>query len=344
MVPLKDFYHELLRRLENGEEVAVASIARRIGSAPRNQGTRCAVLKDGTILGTIGGGLLEARTQDEAKTVLATGKPFYLKMRMDSKDLAASGMICGGSVDILIAPWGESEKAVAKELIDLYDSNGRGVLLTLWDEETGTSEVSLLTEETVFEGRYPGLEALKACREALNFGNPVLSTSEGKKLLADPIEREKSPLVIFGAGHVGKALSTVASFAGFSVTLVDDREDFADPALLPHAAAVLCAPFEEAFSKLKIDETTFIVICTRGHLGDAVCAVEAMNSPSPYVGMIGSKRKKSMVLKRLLEAGISEEKIRDVLRTPVGLEINAETPEEIAVSIVAEMIGVKRSG
>lgn len=339
---MKAFYQELADRLERGERLAVASIARRLGSAPRNQGTRCAVLPDGRILGTIGGGLLEARTQQEAVAALAEGRVRYLKMRLDAKELAAGGMICGGSVDVLVAPWGEAEAPVARALLAAFDGNRRAALLTAWGAEGRPAGVGLLDGERWVGSGAIGAGGHEAAAEALAEEKPLLrGAPEGPGLLAEPIDREKAPLVVMGAGHVGRALAEVAAIAGFSVTVVDDRPEFADPALLPRAERVLCRPFEGAIGELAPDDATAVVVCTRGHLGDTACTLDALRSPACYVGMIGSRRKRGMVVKGLQEQGISEERLA-ALHSPVGLPIGAETPEEIAVSIVAELIAVRR--
>ena len=148
-----------------------------------------------------------------------------------------------------------------------------------------------------------------AVAEALEKGKPVLSGDPAVAgFLAEPIERERSPLIILGAGHVGKALCQAASLAGFSVTVVDDRQEFADSAKLPGAERVFCIPFSGALQKCGAHESSFIVICTRGHLSDMVCAAEAMKGRAGYVGMIGSRRKKGMILKNLAERGITGER------------------------------------
>ncbi|PLX44322.1 MAG: hypothetical protein C0609_06055 [Deltaproteobacteria bacterium] len=339
---MKKLYDEIASRLSGGEKLSVASIARRIGSAPRSQGTRCAILPGGAILGTIGGGLMEAKTQEAGVKALSEGKVEYLKMRLKEKELAASGMICGGSVDILVAPWGGGEVAVAKGLSALYSSGNHGALLTKWDGDGNSISIGLY-----FNGEWhsatPLTEELEeAARESLSDGTNVIRAGEDGGLFAEFIERERAPLIVMGAGHVGRALANVASVAGFAVTVVDDREEFANEENLPWAERVLCRPFEGALDEARVDENTFIVIATRGHMGDTICALDALRSDAPYVGMIGSKRKRGMVLKKMSEEGIPEARIASAVRTPVGLSIGAQTPEEIAVSIVAEMIQIRR--
>ncbi|PLX42948.1 MAG: hypothetical protein C0608_00605 [Deltaproteobacteria bacterium] len=339
---MKKLYEEISARLSGGEKLAVASIARRIGSAPRSQGTRCAILPDGSILGTIGGGLMEAKTQEAGAKALSDNNVEYLKMRLKEKELAASGMICGGSVDILVAPWGEAEVPVSEGLSALYSSGNHGALLTKWDGEGNALAIGLY-----FNGQWHSSSGLteeleEAAKEALFNAANVVRVDDDGGLFAEFIERERAPLIVMGAGHVGRALANVATVAGFAVTVIDDRSEFANEENLPWAESVLCRPFEGALEEAGVDENTFIVIATRGHMGDTICALDALRSDAPYVGMIGSKRKRGMVLKKMSDEGISEERITSAVRTPVGLSIGAQTPEEIAVSIVAEMIQIRR--
>jgi xanthine dehydrogenase accessory factor len=121
------------------------------------------------------------------------------------------------------------------------------------------------------------------------------------------------------------------------VTVVDDRPEFASAEKLPWAKQVLCQPFDGSVAAAGTDQGTFVVVCTRGHLSDTLCTEEALRSDAPYVGVIASRRKRDMILKHLKEQGFPDERL-GALRMPVGLPIGAETPEEIAVSVVAQLI------
>ena len=338
---MKNLFDRVAERLNRGETVVVAAIARRLGSAPRSQGTRCAVLADGTLVGTIGGGLLEARVRGCAASVREEGRARVLKLRLNAKELADEGMICGGSVDVVVAPWeprhGELARAAARALA----GRAPGVLVTLWGPGGGPVRLGLWTGDRWVgdEPADPGARA--AAQEVLSSGTARFVDSDSGGMLAELLDRERAPLVILGAGHVGRALAQVAAVADFEVTVVDDRPEFADPARIPWAHRVLCRPMEGAVEEFDPGPDAFVVVCTRGHLADAVCAEGALRTPARYVGVIGSRRKRNATLKRLREAGIPEERLA-ALRMPVGLELRAETPGEIAVAIVAEMIAVRR--
>ncbi len=146
---------------------------------------------------------------------------------------------------------------------------------------------------------------------------------------------------IFGAGHVGQATARIAALAGFSIVACDDRPQFANPARFPDAAEIYAEEWEKIFSKLDLSEFSYIVITTRGHKDDLRVLRWALTTRARYVGLIGSKRKVISLFKLLAEEGVPRETL-DHVRAPIGLEVGALTPEEIAVSIVAEMIAVRR--
>jgi len=149
-------------------------------------------------------------------------------------------------------------------------------------------------------------------------------------------------LYLFGGGHVSLYVSKIASVAGFDVVVIDDRAAFASKERFPEALETYAGPWEETFAKLKINEFSYLVLVTRGHKGDLTCLRWALTSPARYIGMIGSKRKFIEITKVLENEGVPAEKLGRV-HSPIGLDIGALTPEEIAVSIVAEMIAVRRN-
>jgi xanthine dehydrogenase accessory factor len=150
-------------------------------------------------------------------------------------------------------------------------------------------------------------------------------------------------LLVVGAGHIGRALAKFGAAVDFSVAVLDDRPEYADPSLLPEADRVICADFEEALKAFPINENTYIVMVTRGHKQDELSLRLTATSPAAYVGMIGSRRRTGAVLRHLEDEGLPREALERI-HTPIGLDIGAETPEEIAVSIIAEIIMVRRGG
>ncbi len=147
---------------------------------------------------------------------------------------------------------------------------------------------------------------------------------------------------IFGAGHISRSLSKIADLAGFSTVIVDDRDSFANRERFPEASGIFAGEYEEIFPKLAVNPTSYLVIVTRGHRDDMRVLRWAVTTPARYVAMVGSKRKVISVVKELEKEGIPPEAFERV-SAPMGLEIGAVTPEEIAVSVVAEMIAVRRN-
>jgi xanthine dehydrogenase accessory factor len=148
-------------------------------------------------------------------------------------------------------------------------------------------------------------------------------------------------LIILGAGHVGKALSKIARFSGFKVTVVDDREEYANRDNVPDANETVVIDFEKVLSKVSVDQNTYIVIATRGHNHDLDALKVALGTKARYIGLLGSKRKKALLFKTLKEEGSAQRDV-DRIITPVGLSINSVTPEEIAISIMAQIIKYRR--
>jgi xanthine dehydrogenase accessory factor len=178
-------------------------------------------------------------------------------------------------------------------------------------------------------------------------GGQLLSRQEaqGQPAYQVMLEVHERPptLLIVGGGHIGKALAQIGKLCGFVVAVVDDRPEYASRERFPEADQVLCGDFQEVLRGFPIDPSTYIVCVTRGHRHDEVSLRQVVGSPAAYVGMIGSRRRVGTVLQHLVEDGADPQAVARV-HTPIGLDIGAETPEEIAVSIMAEIIQVRRGG
>lgn len=161
------------------------------------------------------------------------------------------------------------------------------------------------------------------------------------RLFWDKLSRRRSALVL-GAGHISQPLTEFLAKVGYAVTVVDDRPDFANRTRFPQAEQVVCRPFGRALTELELAGFGAIIVVTRGHRSDMECIRAVITQPAAYIGMIGSQGRVRGAMKSLLEEGFDHEVV-DRLRAPIGLDIGAETPEEIALSIVAEMVAVDRN-
>jgi xanthine dehydrogenase accessory factor len=245
-----DVYEELVRLRRLGQKCAIATIVQVRGSIPSYESAKLLVREDGTMIGTIGGGCVEAEVWNAAREVMETEKPRHLSFNLGQDAAYDNGLICGGQLDVFVEP--------------------------------------VLPQPGAF---------------------------------------------VFGAGHISKSIST---------TIVDNREAFANPERFPEALEVYAEEYEEVFPKLAVNETSYIIIVTRGHRDDMRVLRWAITTAARYIAMIGSKRKVINVIKELQKEGIARENFERVF-APMGLEIGAISPEEIAVSVVAEMIAVRRN-
>jgi len=349
---MEDLYAEIVKALEKKERVALATLINRVGSAPRAVGAKYLVKKDGTSFGTIGGGCVEAEVWQGAQEVIQKGHAGVVHFDLTSEQLAAGGLICGGTVDIFLEPLGEAVLDIYREVARIKQKGGSAVLATLvsMDHATvngeGTKILMKRSGEKIGYLSFGGdLEEklLKESEGVLRENQPriVVVDLEKKKLeiLMEPVVSEPT-VYIFGAGHVSQQLSPMVKKVHFKVVIIDDREMFANRDRFPEADDVLVSEFEKCFDRLVIDESSYIVILTRGHLYDGFVLEQAIKTHARYIGMIGSRSKIQILYKGLMKKGVPQASL-DRVCAPIGLDINSETPEEIAVSIAAELIKVR---
>jgi len=344
-----DVYQELQLALKAGETCVLARIIRQAGSAPRTVGTKLFVRADGRAVGTIGGGLLEHAVLRKAHEVLASGRPAVLEVRLTGQDAAASEMICGGNVDVLIEPVSSKDAgaAVFQAAAEMTVQGRRGVLVTALTEGRRSVLRSIITETGRVIGDTPerfeaaGVDP-KRWTGTRRYALETMAQGAGPVIFVEPVEPE-AMLVLFGAGHISTFVAPFARAVGFRVSVIDDREEFANPGRFPDADRILVCPLSEAFDRIDVTPFTYLVIVTRGHVHDRDALRAALATRPAYLGMIGSRRKRDLIYAALTEEGVAAEDLRRV-HCPIGISIGAETPQEIAISIVAELIQVRAGG
>jgi xanthine dehydrogenase accessory factor len=203
----------------------------------------------------------------------------------------------------------------------------------------GSLEAQIIEEavKVIRQGKPKRLHRSLTAREA---GEEGMICGGDLEVFIEPI-LNPSTLYIFGGGHIALALTKMGKMVGFKIAVIDDRAEFASAERFPEAEVVLADEFTKSFARLKIDKLSYIVIVTHGHKHDEVVLEWAVGTPARYIGMIGSKTKNATIFSHLRDRGISEEQL-DRVHAPIGLDIGAQTPEEIAVSILAELIKVRR--
>jgi xanthine dehydrogenase accessory factor len=329
--------------MERGEPFVLATVFNHSGSTPRSSGSRMLITAGGKGIGTIGGGLLEARAISRAVQLIETGRSEILSFDL-SRDVAATmDMICGGNAEVLLAcvqPT-EENRTVFESWRQLLAGGGGGALLTrVMGSEKDIEMLNhgimtapgALTESMSLSGRER--EKLAA---AVTSGRPCTVPVPGGFVMVTP-EHRICTVHLFGAGHVAVATARVAALAGFRISVADDRAEYANRERFPDAGRIsVLESFKQSFSDRDLGGSDYVVILTRGHIHDQTVLSGALRTRAGYIGMIGSRRKRDAIYGALLEEGFSRSDLERV-HSPIGISIGAETPEEIAVSIVAELI------
>lgn len=347
---MSSFYETLLECIATGEPLVYAAVVKTSGSTPQKAGAKAVFLTDGRVLGTIGGGCLEAETQKRAMESLRDQKPRLFELSLNDDFGWDDGLICGGTASIFVDPQVSTGQEVFKALLARSAERERSCLVTVVqssDEalvgsyhlvvDPGIVTSRPLPEEMVADVQQIAREAVGAEKELWR----EIPSVEGTVIYLDPVV-PRPILLIVGAGHVGAALCRIASWLGFDVVVADDRASFANRERLPDAWQVIVEDPPSAVRDYPICPDTYIVIVTRGHRHDAKTLQECVNSHARYIGMIGSRRKVTMIFRELVEEGCcTEERLQDI-HAPIGLDIGAQSVQEIAVSIAAELVQVRR--
>ena len=285
--------------------------------------------------GTVGGGCVEGDVIRQALEVAQRTEPEFARHKLDADAAGDIGLSCGGTVEFFLEPIVASDQMAQLygAVAEAIRGRRRATVFTGGDWSTGPCKAARFDSDLLRVGI---LEEPSTSPDDGTYFDSATNT------LVERIRRVPR-VVIFGAGHVGKEIAKVAAGAGFQVTIVDDRPEFADPERIPWASEVVAEDFRTVLDRMVFDEDDFVLSTTRGHKFDAYIVERTAGSPARYVGMLGSKRKRKVILRALAQAGVLQRSLERV-KTPIGLDIGADTPEEIAVSVVAELIKIWRLG
>jgi len=343
---MPDIYDNIHRLLKQGEDVVWARVISDQGSAPRGTGASMLIRQSGEIYGTVGGGLVEAAAMQNARELFKSKRSTTFAFDM-SGDLKEGKMVCGGKVELLLEFIAADTETVYifATILENSRANRKSFLVTPvpvqgHDVETGTrwllsgkdSPAGNEGEDSVTLAR------LKDSVRALAASSLV--ECEGKRYWTDVIVNGGT-VYIFGAGHISREVADLALRVGFNVVVLDDRDEYANVQRFASPIdVVVLKSFDNCFDGLPVDAGSYIVIVTRGHLCDKVVLEQALKSGAGYIGMIGSARKRNTIYQALREDGVSAQRL-DRVHCPIGLKIETETPEEIAVSIVGELIDLR---
>jgi len=333
---------------DSGRAFAVAVILKDAGSTPRKAATKALIDSSGAIRGTIGGGAVEAETQRRAVEAIRAGRPLVFDFALEGTSAKDDRPICGGTLRILVDPTAARQRAAYALAAEAQRRRRRGVLVTTVRTSPVTQvAVQWFPEESLAaDPGFPGGEAMRSALAGETAQYLVQDLpQEGTQLevLVEPLI-PLPLLVIAGGGHIGQALALQATLVGFQVVVIDDRGEFTDPALFPEGVATRCGDIAQVLAGFPVAGDTYIVVVTRGHEQDRRALAACLRKPAAYIGMIGSRRKVALLRKHLLESGAATEEELGRVYAPIGLDIGAETVPEIATSIVAQLVAVRRKG
>ena len=337
------FCAHLEKLLAAGDRVALCTLLRLEGSGPRRAGAKMAVRDTGGSVGTIGGGVLEAKAAAWAKETLGSRRAVCRAFALDVRGASEEGMTCGGDVEVLVECLEGENPAVREFYAQVSAVPGRGecgwLATAIHRDGDGVS-----TEHFLVAG---GRQVASLARPGRSLADdvlrspapvaPTLIERAGVRYFLEPLA-PATTVYIFGGGHIGMHLVPLCHLLEFRTVVVDDRAEFASRDRFPQADELLAVPsFDDVLDRLAIDEQSYVVIVTRGHGGDQAILRQALRRRPAYIGMIGSSRKRGLIFDQLVTEGFTRE---DLVRVtcPVGLAIGAETPQEIAVSIAAQLV------
>ncbi|MCL0028613.1 XdhC family protein [Dehalococcoidia bacterium] len=351
---MKEVFHEAVDLLEKDAQLVVATVVRTKGSTPQKPGAKLLIRADGSGVGTLGGGCVEGDIWFAATQLMKEkGSPEHKEYLLNEDLAEEDGLVCGGSMYFLIDPvYGPDDYLdYAREIYAAYEGGGAVALASLVkpapESNFPLGSKLFIRENGPSQGTLGDValdqEASKKARELFVHGkNEYVVTEDNAEYF---IEAYTTPpqLVICGGGHVSRAISAHAKALGFRLFITDDREEFISQERFPDADILIAKKPEEALLDLPINPNTFIIVATRGHRFDNIALSAAARTPARYVGLMGSKRKTILIYEDLVRMGIPIDRIHEI-RSPIGLDIQARTPEEIAVSIVAELLMFRLGG
>ncbi len=337
-------YKHISRLLDSGKDGILATILNTRGSTPAGSMSKMFAIEGGPqITGTVGGGRIEADIIKEACGLFSTGKTIRQSYSMHDDDIEG-GVICGGEIDVLIEFVESDYSGLYSLLYERCLSGMDSVVGTIINTVTNTSRKFLAEPDlTLLSGVADVVDFLKEREFGLFKKNKAaILNIEDNEVILEPV-KGLSSLIIFGGGHISKHLADFAERCDFTVTIVDDRPEFASRERFSRVEKVVCSNFRDSFSKLTINDKSYIVIVTRGHSWDEVVLERALKTNAGYIGMIGSRKKIRTLYNNIISRSNDINCINRIF-APIGMDIGARTPETIAVSIIAELIKIRELG
>lgn len=335
---MQKLFSEMKNRLEDNEDLVLVTVVASSGAAPRGAGARMLVGRKGRICGTVGGGAVEFRSIELAKDAIIKRASVVKKFILEKNQIEDIGMICGGNVTIFFRYLSGGSAALISlcetALAQFREHKTTWLITELTDGYDG--EIGLYSEKLGIVG-----DIAPTIARAIS-GQTKVFEFESKKYYAEQI-LSSGFVYIFGGGHVAQELVPVLAHLDFRCIVLEDRPEFASRELFTGATDTRLVNFENVLEMERVTHDDYIIVLTRGHRFDQTIEEQALRTPAQYIGVIGSRHKKALVEKNIMEHGFTRADL-DRVTAPIGLMgIKAETPAEIAISIAGQLIAF-RSG
>lgn len=330
---MKTLFQLLDQTLTEGKDAVLVTVVASSGSTPRGAGARMLITEKGRIHGTIGGGAVEYKSEQIAAEVLTKKSSLTEHFLLRKNDVLDLGMVCGGDVTVYFHYIPAGDKAtlsLCKDVADCFETGEQCFLITDITEH-GSGSLSLYGVKRGICGP----EVPSSVIENLKF-KPSQFEADGRLYYTEILIRS-GRVYIFGGGHVAQALVPALTAVNFRCVILEDREEFCRPELFPGVEETKLIDNNHIEDYISVTPEDYICIMTRGHKDDLICEAYALKTPACYIGVIGSRKKVASVNERLMNMGITAEELGRIT-TPIGLDIMAETPAEIAVSITGQLI------
>jgi xanthine dehydrogenase accessory factor len=345
---MREVIHPINEWQEEGADVAVATVIATWGSAPRGVGAKMALTASGQIAGSVSGGCVEGAVFDAGLEVLKTGLPQHLHFGVADDVAWNVGLACGGSIDVFVE---RADHALYKFIQDLIDNDREFSIVTVIDSPTPWLGSKIVTQRggRIFGQIDPAIEGTLTAvarsdlvrgsvqRRVLDIGD---ESSTAVEVFVEKFQAAPT-MVIVGGVHIAIALAAMAKSLGFQTVVVDPRKAFGNRERFSQVDELIQAWPNEAFREIELSSSTAVVVLTHDPKIDDPALINALSSPAFYVGALGSRKTHQVRRKRLVDAGVPEAKVNQI-RAPIGLDIGAQSPEEIAVSIMAEIVAAKK--
>ncbi len=349
---------ELISTIQNwiasGKGIALATLVQVEGSAPRPIGSKLIVSSNGELVGSVSGGCVENNVIEEALQCLKNGKSALLHFGIDDSSPWSVGLACGGKIDVFIEPLFNSAmksgftSVMFERLVDLLQKNEPLVFASITSgDHQGTKGLfaegkwAVDSVDDIWSRNIQISEMEKLIESAKPIlMNRVISSSNFSKVFLEPI-LPQSRIVIIGAVHIAASLVVFAHELGFRTLVIDPRSTFLTRDRFPQADELIHSWPQDVLSKMKLTKTDCVAVLSHDEKIDVPALFESLKSPVGYIGVLGSKKTRNERFNALIEEGITKKELERI-HAPIGLDIDAIEPEEIALSIIAEIITERR--